>query len=260
MTAPAWLVARPIAHRGFHDAQSGTFENTIAAAEAAIAAGFAVECDVQGTADGEAVVFHDFTLERLTPDTGLVRDRRAADLARLTIGGTADRIPTLGDFLAVAGRRTPVIVEIKSRFDGDFALTDRVASVLSAHEGPVAIKTFDPAILARLRLLAPKIPRGILARASFADAHWPALDSERKHDMANLLHVAETQPDFVSWCVDDLPCAPAHLSRHYGGLPVIAWTVRTPEQRARARAHADQIVFEGFWPQPETLARGGGGA
>jgi glycerophosphoryl diester phosphodiesterase len=124
----------------------------------------------------------------------------------------------------------------------------------------VAVKTFDPAVLARFRLLAPKIPRGILARTYFDDAHWPALDAGQKHELANLLHVAETQPDFISWCVDDLPCAPAHLSRHYGGLPLIAWTVRTPEQRVRARAHADQIVFEGFSPQPENLARGGAGA
>ena len=66
MSAPEWLVARPIAHRGLHDPAAGLIENTLAAADAAIAGGYAIECDVQDTADGEAVVFHDFTLDRLT--------------------------------------------------------------------------------------------------------------------------------------------------------------------------------------------------
>src|SRR4051794_2404055 len=60
-----WLTARPIAHRGLHDKAKGVIENTVSAALAAVDAGYAIECDVQLTGDGEAVVFHDFTLDRL---------------------------------------------------------------------------------------------------------------------------------------------------------------------------------------------------
>ena len=119
MNAPPWLVARPIAHRGLHDSRAGIFENTLAAAEAAIAGGFAIECDVQDTADGEAVVFHDHTLERLTGGHGSVRERDAAELTALAVAATQDRIPTLEAFLARVAGRVPVIVEIKSRFAGD---------------------------------------------------------------------------------------------------------------------------------------------
>src|SRR5687767_10650074 len=117
MSAPDWLVARPIAHRGLHDPRKGIVENTFSAAEAAIAAHFTIECDVQGTSDGEAVVFHDHSLERLTNQRGPVRNRAAAELASVAITATPDRIPTLDAFLDRIGGRVPVIVEIKSRFD-----------------------------------------------------------------------------------------------------------------------------------------------
>ena len=74
MSAPAWLTARPIAHRGVHDAAKGLAENSIGAAEAAIAGGFAIECDVQLSRDGEAMVFHDDNLRRLTRARGALAE------------------------------------------------------------------------------------------------------------------------------------------------------------------------------------------
>jgi glycerophosphoryl diester phosphodiesterase len=248
MSAPAWLVARPIAHRGLHDRSAGIVENTLSAAEAAIAGGFAIECDVQDTADGEAVVFHDHALDRLTAERGLVRDRTAAELTALTIATTQDRIPTLQDFLARIAGRVPLIVEIKSRFDGDMTLTRRVIEIVSAHGGPIALKSFDPRVVTTIRQLAPDLPRGIVAESRYDDSDWPALSSETKRSMADLLHFPETQPHFLSWRVGDLPCAAPFLCRHLAHLPVMTWTVRTEEDRRRAAAHADQMVFEGFWP------------
>lgn len=250
MTAPEWLVARPIAHRGLHDPAQGLFENTIGAAGAAIAAGYAIECDAQATADGDAVVFHDFDLDRLTAESGLIRDRHAGELSAIPVGGTDDCIPPLADFLAFVAGRVPVVLELKSRFDGDLALAHRVVALASAYPGPIAVKSWDVDVLAHLHAAAPGLLRGVVARASFEDPHWSGLSAERKAAMANLLHFEATRPDFISWCVDDLPHAAPHLSRLLAGLPVMAWTVRTHEQRRRARFHADQIVFEGFLPQP----------
>ena len=133
MSAPAWLVARPIAHRGLHDRAKGIVENTLSAAEAAIAEGFAIECDVQDTADGEAVVFHDHTLDRLTDQRGPVRDRVAADLTKLAVAASEDRIPTLPMFLDRIAGRVPVIVEIKTRFDGSMGLARRTAEIASRY-------------------------------------------------------------------------------------------------------------------------------
>ena len=64
------LTARPIAHRGLHDAPSGVIENTPSAFRAAIASGYGIECDLQVSADGEAMVYHDDVLGRLTDHHG----------------------------------------------------------------------------------------------------------------------------------------------------------------------------------------------
>jgi glycerophosphoryl diester phosphodiesterase len=248
MNAPDWLVARPIAHRGLHDASAGVVENTLAAAEAAVEAGFAIECDVQDTADGEAVVFHDLGLDRLTAATGLVRERRAAELAGVAMNATSERIPTLAALLDRLGGRTPLVIEIKSRFDNDPTLTHRTVDVLSGYGGPVALKSFDPFIVAAIRRTAPQLPRGIVAESAYQGGEWEKLSGEQRHDMAHLLHFAATMPDFLSWRVRDLPCAAPFLCRHLRHMPVMAWTVRDEDDRRRAALHADQMVFEGFRP------------
>lgn len=248
VTAPDWLCSRPIAHRGLHDRDAGRPENTLSAADAAIGGGFAVECDVQITADGEAVVFHDHDLGRLTGAAGLVRDRSAADLGRLAVSGSADTIPTLAAFLDRVGGRTPVVVEIKSRFDGDERLARRTAEVIVGRPGPIAAKSFDPAIVTLMRRIAPGIPRGIVAQSGYDEGETAGLPVELKREMANLLHWNETEPDFLSWRQADLPSAAPFLARRLGGVPVMTWTIRSAEAATRVRPHADQIVFEGFRP------------
>lgn len=249
MTAPDWLTARPIAHRGLHDRAAGRPENTLAAARAAVAAGFAIECDVQLSADGEAMVFHDPALGRLTQASEPVSSKSAAELGALTVAGTCERVPILAAFLAAVAGAVPVIVEVKSGYDGDLRLARRAAEVASAYDGPVAMKSFDPQIVAGLRDLCPeRIPRGIVAETAQDDPAYAAMTWAMRRALSNLLHFADTRPDFLSWRVDDLPCAPTYLCRLLGRMPVMAWTVRSEDQRARAAAHADQMVFEGFSP------------
>ena len=160
--APAWLAASPIAHRGLHDLTNGVVENSPRAAQAAIDRGFAIECDVQLTADGEAVVFHDFSLDRLTAASGTVLARSARELTGLRYRSGSDQIATLAEFLDLIGGRVPLICEIKSRFDGDLRLAGRVAALASAYHGPIAVKSFDPVVIAHLRT-APPCPLGMVA-------------------------------------------------------------------------------------------------
>lgn len=244
-----WLVAKPIAHRGLHGLEPGVIENSGSAALAAIDGGFGIECDVQLTADGEAVVFHDFVLDRLTAASGPVRAKTAVELGRITLTGSNDPILTLPAFLDLIGGRVPLVVEIKSRFDGDLALTRRTADVIASRSSqPIVIKSFDPEIVTALRDLAPQIPRGIVAMNTYDYGDYEKLSLERKHALANLLHFTESQPDFLSWKVTDLDSAAPYLCRNAVGMPVMSWTVRTPEQRETARRLADQMVFEGFRP------------
>jgi glycerophosphoryl diester phosphodiesterase len=248
MPAPDWLTARPIAHRGLHDAGAGRIENSPAAAIAAVARGYAIECDVQLAGDGEALVFHDFTLERLTAAAGRVDATPSEALARLELKGSTDRIPTLQAFLDLVGGRTPIVIEVKSRFDGDMRLAKRVAEVIAGSPHPIALKSFDPAIVAAFGELAPERPRGIVAMLDYSYPDYAACTPDQKHAMANLLHFEATRPDFLSWRVRDLPTAAPYLCRKALGLPVMTWTVRSADDRARAAAHADQMVFEGFEP------------
>ncbi|MBM6594202.1 glycerophosphodiester phosphodiesterase family protein [Microvirga pudoricolor] len=249
MSTPSWLVAKPIAHRGLHNKANGIVENTISAAEAAIGHGFPIECDVQLTADGEAIVFHDFDLNRLTAEQGKVVDRTLASLTTIAIAGSAsDRIPSLKGFLDTIDGRVPLVIEIKSLFNGDMRLTERVCAVLAEYRGPFVLKSFDPDIVAHVRKIAPDVTRGIIAQLEYNSSSDGFLSPEKKHAFANLLHFPESQPQFLSWHVKDLPSAVPNLFRHLGHLPVMTWTVRNPEDRARAEAYADQMVFEGFLP------------
>jgi glycerophosphoryl diester phosphodiesterase len=253
VSAPAWLIARPIAHRGLHARENGIVENTLSAAQAAIEHGFSIECDVQLTADGEAVIFHDWALERLTGSRGEVARRSVDELAAMTLKGTAERIPTLLAFLEAIGGRVPLIVEIKSRFDGDWRLVERVAAVIAGYEGPLAIKSFDPRLIAHLRdnadrLGANRHPLGIVAQARYDDGEWQSRPQALRENLTGFLHYSQSRPDFLSWRVDDLPHAIPFLLRTELDKPVITWTVRREEQRARAAQWADQIVFEGFVP------------
>jgi glycerophosphoryl diester phosphodiesterase len=253
VSAPAWLTARPIAHRGLHALENGIVENTLSAAQAAIQHGFSIECDVQLTGDGETIVFHDSSLERLTMGRGDVASRNAADLSELAMKHTNDTLPTLAVLLDAIGGRAPLVIEIKSRFDGDWRLAERVAAVIAAYEGPVAIKSFDPHVIAHLRDNADRLgtdrrPLGIVAEANYDPGGRERLSQAVRESLAAFLHYPQTRPDFLSWRVDDLPHAIPFLLRTQLDTPVIAWTVRRQDQRVRAAQWADQIVFEGFVP------------
>ncbi|MFS8038417.1 glycerophosphodiester phosphodiesterase family protein [Xanthobacter sp. AM11] len=242
-----WLTARPVAHRGLHDAARGIIENAPAAMDAAIAAGLAIELDLQASADGEAMVFHDFTLDRLTAETGPVAARTAAELAGIAFRGTPDRILPLPQLLARVAGRVPLVIEIKSAFDGDTRLAARAAQLVAAYGGPAALMSFDPEMLVEVRRRAPAVVRGIVAEGRYGAPEWPRMGTLEGFCLANLLHWPRSRFQFVNYRVADLGGAAPRLARRLG-VPLLTWTVRTPEQRALAARRADQMVFEGFRP------------
>lgn len=248
-----WLIARPIAHRGLHKTSAGVIENSVAAARAAIAQGYGVECDVQATRDGDLVVFHDDTLERLTTASGRVDAMDASKLSRLPLKDGGEAIPTFAAFLAAIAGRTPLVVELKSHFDGDLTAAKRAAGLLAAYSGPVVIESFDPAPMAFLRdnadaLGIADIPLGMVGEAVYDEKDWPMLTAAQRAEMTTFLHYPRTRPDFLSWNVADLPHAIPVLARQALQMPVTTWTVRSREQAERAAPWADQIVFENFLP------------
>jgi glycerophosphoryl diester phosphodiesterase len=243
---PGFLTARPIAHRGLHGLVAGVVENLPAAFDAAIAGNYAIECDVQPTADGDAIVFHDGTLERLTTTSGRVDQRTAAELQSITFKTTAYRMITLSGLFAQVAGRVPLVVEIKSEFDGKLALTKRVAELAAAYSGPLALMSFDPAPIAWLKAHAPGLVRGIVAESHYEGSHWARMPVAMRRDLAALAHFPDTDPHFLSWRVADLPSAATERYRGSLARPVICWTVRTDDERLIAAQHADQVTFEGY--------------
>ena len=241
-----WLIERPVAHRGLHG--NGLVENTMGAARAAVEANFAIEADLLLTADNEVVVFHDETLDRLTTTTGPVADRTLAELKQISIRGADERIPTLQELLDLVAGRTPLVLELKSDWNGDEKLARRVAEILSGYAGPVAAMSFDPDILMTLQKHAPGLPRGIVAERYYDDPEWHLLTRAQKFRLGNLLHIPQTKPHFIAYYIRDLPALAPLLARHILGMKLLTWTVRTETDRRKARWWANQMIFEGFRP------------
>jgi glycerophosphoryl diester phosphodiesterase len=248
MRAPDWLTARPVAHRGLHDRARGIVENMPGAALAAINGNFAIECDVQLTGDGEAMVHHDDALGRLTEGSGALLGLTATSLKEVRFKDTSERMMSLADLCILVRGRVPIIVEVKSHFDGDRRLVKRMAEVLTSYSGPVAGMSFDPDQVVALREMLPELPRGIVAQRHYTEADWPEATPAQREGMRHLKHALRTQPHFVAYWVNDLPAPAPSIARHIFGLPLLTWTVRTAEQRTRASRYADQMIFEGFQP------------
>ena len=248
MRAPDWLTARPVAHRGLHDIARGIVENMPAAAQAAIDGNFSIECDIQLSSDGEAMVHHDDALGRLTEGSGTLLGKTAAELQAVAFKNTPERMMTLGDLCALVAGRVPLVIEVKSHFDGDRKLVRRMAEVLSSYSGPVVGMSFDPDQVLALRELAPNLVRGIVAQRDYDDDYWKKLTKQQRDSMLYLRHGFRTEPHFVAYWVDQLPAPAPWIARHIFACPLLTWTVRTLEQRERAVRYADQMIFEGFVP------------
>lgn len=247
--APSWLTARPVAHRGLHDRTRGIVENMPSAMTAAVEKNFAIEVDIQLTADGEAMVHHDDELGRLNEGSGTLSSMTAASLKQVVFKDTSDRMMSLGDLCDLVAGRVPLVIELKSHYDGDRKLGRRAAQVLAGYSGPAALMSFDPDMIEALREDAPAVVRGIVAERNYTDPYWQKVTPQQRRAMMGLGHIFRTRPHFVSYRVDDLPAPPPWIARNIFGCALITWTVRTPEQQERSNRFADQMTFEGFIPQ-----------
>jgi glycerophosphoryl diester phosphodiesterase len=241
----AWerLFDPPIAHRGLWS-PDGAPENSLAAFQAACSHGYGIELDVQISADGEAMVFHDARLERLTGAEGRLCDHMAADLGRLKLSGSDEVIPTLADTLTMIGHRAMVLIELKTPAGEVGPLEKRVHEVLIDHNGPIALIGFNPYSHAWFAQHHPAILRGLDSYA-YADDSAHTLAHEQRKAYAKLEHVSIAKPHFLALGMDILPSKRATELRERG-MPVVAWTVRSPDQWAKVRDHCDNLIFEGF--------------
>ncbi|THV25288.1 glycerophosphodiester phosphodiesterase [Peteryoungia ipomoeae] len=237
MSTVDWIKDLPVAHRGYHDMNKSVWENTLSAFKRAIDAGFAIECDIQLSADSVPMVFHDHDLQRLCGIAGEVRERMANELGMLSIGGTADRIPTLRKMLDLVKGQVPLVIELKGiDAEQDDGYVEAVLEVLEGYDGKVALMSFDFHLLRALKAADCPYPVGLTA------------EGVRQEDLANHGEAMALGLDFTSYCVAHLPNSFVEKLRH-DGKPVITWTVRDEMMRAQTYKYADQMTFEGFDPR-----------
>lgn len=244
---PAFL-ALPIAHRALHDRAAGRPENSRAAVRAAIAAGYAIEIDIQPSADGVPMVFHDYDLRRLTGQPGRIRGLTAAELGALTLLGGDEGIPTLAEILSLVAGRAPLLIEIKDQ-DGAMgpavgALERAVAADLRGYPGPVALMSFNPHSVAALAAAAPHLPLG-LTTSAFRPADWPLLPAPVRDRLRDIPDLRATGSCFISHEASDLG-RPLVAALKAEGIHILCWTIRSPEAEAEARRVAENVTFEHY--------------
>lgn len=229
----SFLTDRPFAHRGLHGA--GVSENGMAAFDTAIAAGFGIECDVRASRDHVAFIFHDATLERMTAAIGAIDGHDAERLDELPLLDGSP-LPRLATLLDRCGGQVPLLVEIKGNGRSVTHICRAVERDLARHgDTAVALMSFNPRAMRWFARHAPDRVRGLVVTQQGKGRVRGRLE--------RALALWLAKPDFVACDIADLPSAFARRARQRG-TPVLTWTVRCPDERARAAAHADQIIFE----------------
>lgn len=246
MTLPSGFLTRPIAHRALHGA--GRPENSRAALRAAVAAGYAIEIDIQPSADGVPMVFHDYDLGRLTGETGPIRSRSAGELGQIGLLGGDEGIPTLEEVLETVAGAVPLLIEVKDQ-DGALGhdvgqLGQAVARVLNGYQGDVALMSFNPHAVATLAEAAPDRPRG-LTTCAFPAEHWPLIPAPTRTLLAAIPDYDRVGACFISHQWQDLTHPRVEELSHEGAA-ILCWTIRSAEEEARARQIARNITFEGY--------------
>lgn len=242
---PDAFLHAPIAHRALHGAAGP--ENSRAAIRAAMAHGYGIEIDLQLSMDGQAMVFHDYDLKRLTGTSGTVQSLAATNLVHRTLSGSDEGIPTLKEILDLVDGQIPLLIEIKDQ-DGQMgpnvgALEHAAVNDLQGYAGSVALMSFNPYSVACCADLAPDLPRGLVTSAYDPDA-WP-LPKGTCDRLRDIPDIDASRASFISHEAADLT-RPRVTELKGKGINVLCWTVRSPEAEAKARKVAQNVTFEGY--------------
>lgn len=245
---PPEFLSIPLAHRALHAIERGCPENSRAAVRAAVAHGYGIEIDLQLTADGQAMVFHDYDLSRLTDANGPLRQRDAAEATGIALKHSdGETIPRLSEILDLVRGAVPLLIEIKDQ-DGSMgpdvgALELATAEALDGYAGPVAVMSFNPHSVAKMAELAPGVPRGLVTEG-YDPAEWP-LSTETCVRLREIPDFDRCKAAFISHDKTDL-ARPRVQQLRADGVPVLCWTIRSPQEEAAARHFADNVTFEGY--------------
>ncbi len=228
------------AHRGLHDNNNKVPENSLKAFELAVKNGYGMELDVQLTADGKVVVFHDEDTKRLCGVDKNVRELSYQELVSLRLAETEGKIPLFSEMLELVDGKTPLIVELKP-YNDTVALCEAVDSLLKEYKGLYCIESFSPYIVRWYKKFRPGVVRGQLSCRFKKGLQFFPLEVL----LTNLL----TRPDFIAYNHGEGNLPSVVLCRKLFGATTVAWTLRSQNELDNAKRYFDLFIFENFRPR-----------
>ena len=230
------------AHRGLQDDKLA--ENSMSAFAAAVECGYGIELDVRLSKDGELVVFHDDTLDRMTEAKGRVDSLTAEELSRLHLGGTEDGVPTFRQVLDLVDGRIPLLVEMKEDL-GKYGVAKKTAEMLREYKGEYIVESFNPLSLARFGTLMPEVAKGLLCSNYMKN---PKMRNIKSFVVQNMLFNFHCKPDFIAYAHNDWKDAGISMIRtFYPKTPLVCWTLKSAEEEAAAKEHGfTAFIFENY--------------
>ena len=226
------------AHRGLH---TDTIpENSLAAFEAACEAGFGIELDIQLSKDGEVMVFHDYTLIRMTGKDAKVKDLTCAELRELSLSGTGQTVPTFAEVLSLVNGRVPLLVELKGE-DLNTDLCSKAAELLRDYAGDFCIESFNPLLIRAMRKHLPDVYYGQL--------YTNVCKDKKKRSALNVLLTAMAfnflaRPDFIAYNYLYRDSLPVGLTTKLYTAERFVWTVRDRDELNRCHENGEYAIFE----------------
>jgi glycerophosphoryl diester phosphodiesterase len=226
------------AHRGLHG--GGVPENSLAAFELACKKGFGIELDVQLSRDGKVMVFHDYTLLRMTGCDKKLCELTAEELCALSLGGTEEKIPTFEQVLSLVDGRVPLLVELKGE-STDTSLCASVAELLKEYKGKYCLESFNPLLIGNMKKFLPEAFRGLL--------YTNVCREKKNHSALSILLTAMAlnvvaAPDFIAYNKEDRNSFPVRLATRFFRTTQFVWTIKSSKELSDAHVLGEYPIFE----------------
>lgn len=239
ITKDSWLLNKPIAHRGLYNSKYP--ENSLGAFENAVKNGYPVELDLQLLSDGEIVIFHDSTLNRVCGVDVKLHSLKKENLNTYKLQDTSYRIPTLTQVLETINGKVPILFEFKTELFKHHEFEISVNNILQYYKGEYAIESFNPFVLKWYKKNRPDVLRGQLS-SFFGDKFNPVKQGPIKKLSFNRI----TKPDFISYEKDYLPNK--FVDKYKNKCAIIAYTIKSEEDKNIILPHCDNYIFDNFLP------------
>ena len=189
------------------------------------------------------MVFHDYTLIRMTGCDKKLSELDANELTALTLGESDQKIPTFEEVLSLVDGRVPLLVELKGE-NFDTSLCAKVADMLRNYRGLYCIESFNPLLIGNMKKQMPEIFCGLLYTNVCRD--------KKKNSILNIALTAMAlnvvaKPDFIAFNKVDRDSLPVKITTQLFGAPKFVWTVNTPEELDTAHKNGELPIFENIF-------------